>query len=154
MVFQPGNKFGRTVRRGNTLAVKHSLWRLRRMLGSKLDHRTTLWKVLCEKEVELIAALGGDPSPQERIIIADTVRTMLYTSTLDEYLIKLDGNIVKGNKVISVVDTRTKLASHLRDNLRAIGLHRRVKQTSLTEILSRSDEPQTDLANDGEVGEK
>jgi hypothetical protein len=120
------------------------------MLGSKLDHRTALWKVLCEKEVELVAALGGDPSPQERIIIADTVRTMLYTSTLDEYLIKLDGNIVKGNKVISVVESRTQLAAHLRRNLEALGLQRRQKVATLTEILSReNDSAESDSDKDG-----
>jgi hypothetical protein len=34
--------------------------------GGRLDGRTSLHKVLREKEQELITALGGDPSPQER----------------------------------------------------------------------------------------
>ena len=145
--FDKGNKHGNRVGQGNTLAVKHSLWRLRRMLGSKLDHRTTIWKVLCEREDELATAIGGDPSPQERSIIADAIKTQLYVATIDEYLLRIEGGIIKQGKVISVVDTRTKLASHLRENLRAIGLHRRVKQASLTEILSAHDEPDSDLAN-------
>jgi hypothetical protein len=110
------------------------------LAGGKLDARSSLYKVLHEKERELVAALGGDPSPQEKIIIADAVKTMLYVGTLDEYLIKLDGNIIKKNRAIPVVDTRTKLASHLRDNLRALGLQRRVKQVSLTEILEKESE--------------
>src|SRR6516162_3922033 len=115
MVFQKGHKFSHPTPRGNSYAVKHSLHRYGRMLaGGKLDARTSLYKVLHEKERELVAALGGDPSPQERIIVADSVKTMLYVGTLDEYLIKLDGDIVKGNRVTSVIDTRTKLASHLR----------------------------------------
>jgi len=36
--------------------------------GGRLDARTSLYKVLREKEQELTAALGGDPSLQERII--------------------------------------------------------------------------------------
>jgi hypothetical protein len=86
---------------------------------------------LREKEQELITALGGDPSPQERLIIADAVKTLLYIGTLDEYLMALDGGIVSKSKVIPLVDTRTKLAGHLRENLRALGLHRRVKTPSL-----------------------
>jgi hypothetical protein len=122
--------------KGNTFAVKHSLIRYRRMLaGGKLDARTSLYKVLHEKERELVAAIGGDPSPQERIIIADAVRTLLYVGTIDEYLTRLDGGIIKQGKAIPVVDTRIKLASHLRENLRAIGLHRRVKTATLNEIL-------------------
>src|SRR6516162_8399346 len=141
MVFQKGHKFSHPTPRGNSYAVKHSLHRYRRMLaGGKLDARSSLYKVLHEKERELVAALGGDPSPQERIIIADAVKSMLYVGTLDEYLLKRDGSIVKKTRVIPVVDTRTKLASHLRDNLRALGLHRRVKQQSLGEILSQHDD--------------
>ena len=140
--FPLGHKPKTAVGPGNSLAVKHSLHRFRRMLaGGKLDERTALFKVLREKDLELATALGGDPSPQERIIIADTVRTMLYVGTLDEYLMKLDGNIIKQGKVISVIDTRTKLASHLRENLRAIGLKRQAKQVSLSEILSH-DQPE------------
>jgi hypothetical protein len=143
MTFHKGHK-GYPAPKGNTFAVKHSLNVYCRMLsgGSRLDERTALHKVLREKEQELITALGGDPSPQERIIIADAIKTQLYVATIDEYLIKLDGGIIKQGKVIPVVDTRTKLASHLRENLRAIGLHRRVKTASLTEILSQHDEPE------------
>jgi hypothetical protein len=109
----------------------------RRMLaGGRLDGRTALYKVLREKEEELITALGGDPSPQERLIVADAVKTMLYVGTLDEYLMKLDGSIVQNGKVISVIDTRTPLAAHLRRDLESLGLQRRVKQQSLTEILT------------------
>ena len=106
------------------------------LAGGRLDGRTALYKVLREKEQELITALGGDPSPQERLIVADAVKTMLYVGTLDEYLMKLDGSIVRNGKVISVIDTRTPLAAHLRRDLESLGLQRRVKQQSLTEILT------------------
>jgi hypothetical protein len=141
MPFKKGEKPVKPAPRGNQLAVKHSLHTYRRMLsGTKLDGRTSLHKVLREKEGELIAALGGDPSPQERVIIADAVKTMLYVGTLDEYLISLDGGIVGKGKVIPVVDTRTKLAGHLREDLRALGLHRRIKAPSLSDLLIQDDE--------------
>ena len=142
MTFQKGQKSPHPAAKGNTLATKHSVYYFQRLLNGKLDHRTRLNRVLREKERDLIAALGGDPSPQERILIADAVKNILYIGTIDEYLMSLDGGIIRQFKVIPVVDTRTKLASHLRDNLRALGLHRRVKQVTLTEMLAQHDEPE------------
>jgi len=64
--------------RGNTFAVKHSLHGYRRMLsGGQLDARTA-YKVLGEKAQELVTPLGGDPSPQEPLITADTVIPFEY----------------------------------------------------------------------------
>lgn len=49
---------------GNKDAVKHSLYVYKAMLnGDGIDQRTSLFKALREKEQELVAALGGDPSP-------------------------------------------------------------------------------------------
>jgi hypothetical protein len=140
-MFKKGDKPVNPASKGNKLAVKHSLHTYRRMLeGSKIDGRTSLHKVLREKERELITALGGDPSPQEQVLIADAVKTLLYVGTLDQYLMSLDGGIVRGNKVISVVDTRVKLAAHLRENLKALGLQRRAKRIGVADILSQEQE--------------
>ena len=99
--------------KGNTVCSQACLNAYRRMLsGSKIDARTALYRVLREKEQELITALGGDPSPQEKLIIADTVKTLLFIGTVDEYLMSLDGGIIKGGKVVPVVESRTSLASH------------------------------------------
>ena len=87
MTFKKGDKPIKPPAKGNRLAVKHSLHVYRRILnGAKADGRTTLFKVLREKERELVSALGGDPSPQERLLIADSVKTILYIGTVDEYL--------------------------------------------------------------------
>jgi hypothetical protein len=154
MPFKNGEKPVKPAPKGNQLAVKHSLHVYRRMLsGTKLDGRTSLHKVLREKECELIAALGGDPSPQQRVIIADAVKTMLYVGTLDEYLISLDGGIVGKGKVIPVVDTRTKLAGHLREDLRALGLHRRVTTPRLADVLHQDEEPPDKPDNDYDKAE-
>ena len=84
---QPGNKNGST----------HGLYVYRAMLnGDGLDQRTSLYRALREKEQELILSLGGDPSPQERTIIADTIKHMLYAATLDHYLLGLKSLVRKG----------------------------------------------------------
>ena len=94
-MFKKGDKPIKPASKGNTLAVKHSLHVYRRMLnGTKSDKRATLFKALLEKERELTVALGGDPSPQEKLLINDTVKTILYVGTLDEYLMSLNAGIV------------------------------------------------------------
>jgi hypothetical protein len=58
---------------GNTNGTRHGYHSLKAKLnGTDLDKRTAAYKALAEREQELIVALGGDVSPQERIIIADT----------------------------------------------------------------------------------
>ena len=145
MTFKKGAKSPHPAGKGNTVALKHGLNAYRRMLeGAKIDARTSLHRVLREKEQELITALGGDPSPQEKIIITDTVKTLLFIGTVDEYLMSLDGGIIKGGKVVPVVESRTSLASHLRRNLEALGLQRRVRTQSLQEILAEQSQQATD----------
>jgi len=154
MSSKKGNTFGVRTSKTNKPAVEHSLHTFRRMLeGAKIDGRTSLYRVLREKEQELITALGDDPSPQERLIIADAVKTLLYVGTLDEYLMALDGGIVGKGKVIPVVDTRTKHAGHLREDLRALGLHRRVKALSLHDLLTldENENPDKPVTSNGKA---
>jgi hypothetical protein len=135
-MYEKGHKAYNPAPKGNRLAVKHSLHVYRRILsGDRLDGRTSLHRVLREKERELIAALGGDPSPQERLIISDAVKTLLYVGTLDEYLMRLDGDLVRNGKVISVIETRTSLATHLRRDLESLGLKRVSKEVSLSDYI-------------------
>ena len=72
---------------GNKKALKHAYQAM--LNGKRLDERTSLFKAMREKELELITALGGDPSPQQQAIIADTVKNMLYIASLDNYLMGL-----------------------------------------------------------------
>jgi len=116
---------------GNQKALKHGLYSLRALLsGDGLDQRTSLYKTLREKEQELIVSLGGDPSPQEKAIIADTVKTMLFLGSLDHYLTGLKSLVRKG-RVHSVLSERTRLAAHMRENLKTLGLKRIAKGTEL-----------------------
>ena len=75
----------------------------------------------------LDSALGGDPSPQEKAIIADTVKTLLYIGSLDAYLMGLK-SIVRKGRVHNVLIERTRLAGHLRENLKTLGLKRVPKE--------------------------
>jgi hypothetical protein len=43
-----------------------------------------------------VSAAGGDPSPQERAIIGDSVKNMLYIASLDNYLMGLKSLVRKG----------------------------------------------------------
>ena len=62
---------------GNKNALKHGPYKAT-LNGPGLDERTSLFKALREKEQELATALGGDPSPQEQVIIADSQEHALH----------------------------------------------------------------------------
>jgi hypothetical protein len=112
---------------GNRNAVKHGLHSYKAMIDGKgLDERTSLFKALREKEQELVSALGGDPSPQEQVIIGDSVKNMLYIASLDNYLMGLKSLVRKG-RPHPVLAIRTPLSAHLRENLKTLGLQRESK---------------------------
>jgi hypothetical protein len=125
---------------GNKKALKHGLYAYQAMLNGKgLDERTSLFKAMREKEVELITALGGDPSPQQQAIIADSVKNMLYIASLDNYLMGLKSLVRKG-KPHPVLAIRTQLSAHLRENLKTLGLRRVSKALTVTDVLNGNDE--------------
>jgi len=116
---------------GNSNGVTHGYYSLRaRLSGADLDKRTAAYKALAEKEQELITALGGDVSPQERIIIADTVKHLLFAASLDRYLMQLKSLVRKG-KVHGVVSERTRIGADIRDNLKTLGLAKRIKEVDI-----------------------
>jgi hypothetical protein len=129
----------------NKYAVKHGLYSYKAVIeGGGIDRRSSLYKALREKEQELIASLGGDPSPQERVIIADSIKVMLYVGSLDQYLSNLKSLVRKG-RPHPVLAIRTTLSAHLRENLKTLGLKRVSRTLSLNEILSKEETP---AAND------
>jgi len=89
----------------------------------------------------------------ELAIIEDTVWTNFYTAAYDSYLSSLKSVIRKG-RPHPIVDARTKLAAHRRENLKTLGLKRVTKTLSLTEFLAKDDHPPTDGngAADGNMG--
>src|SRR3990170_7071125 len=135
--------------KGNSKAITHGLYSLRALLsGDGLDQRTSLYKALREKEQELIGSLGGDPSPQEKAIIADTVKTMLFLGSLDHYLTGLKSLVRKG-RVHCVLSERTRLAAHMRENLKTLGLKRVTKPLTLDDPLADDDEGDGEGRQDG-----
>lgn len=135
-----GGKPGRSGPPGNKNRQTHGYYTLVATLNKgHLDKRTLLGRYQMEKEDELAKALGGDPSPQQSILITDTVKTMLYLGCLDTYLVSLKSAVRKG-RVHPVLSERFRLAGHIRENLKTLGLERRVKVSSLAEVLAE-DEP-------------
>jgi hypothetical protein len=125
---------------GNKNAVKHGFYTYKAMLnGDGLDQRSSLFKAMREKELELITALGGDPSPEQQAIIADSVKNMLYIASLDNYLMGLKSLVRKG-KPHPVLAIRTQLSAHLRENLKTLGLKRVSKTLTLSDILNAPEE--------------
>ena len=117
---------------GNKKALKHGFYTYKAMLnGNGLDERSSLFKAMREKEMELITALGGDTSPQEQAIIADSVKNMLYIASLDNYLMGLKSLVRKG-KPHPILAIRTQLSAHFRENLKTLGLKRVSKTLTCT----------------------
>jgi hypothetical protein len=124
----------------NKYAVRHGLYSYKAVIeGGGIDRRSSLYRALREKEQELIVSLGGDPSPQERVIIADSIKVMLYVGSLDQYLSNLKSLVRKG-RPHPVLAIRTTLSAHLRENLKTLGLKRVAKTLSLNEILAKDDD--------------
>lgn len=120
----------------NKNALKPGLHHYKAMLnGDGLDQGSGLFRAFHAKEQELVTALGSDPSPQQQAIIADAIKNMLYVSSLDNYL-KCLKSIVRKGKAHPVLSIRTQLAAHLREDLKTLSIHRRVRMQSLNEILA------------------
>ena len=131
----PATKRRRGAKLGSSNRRSHGFYQLKNILdGTGLDGRSVLYHALRLKEKELITALGGDPSPQERAIIGDTVKVMMYLSTCDNYLVQLK-SFIRKSRPHPVLSVRLQLASHLRENLRLLGLKRQAKTMSLEEYV-------------------
>ena len=125
---------------GNQKAVKHGVRGLQiaRRIG-KIDKRTSFGQAFERRKREYVAHLGGNVSAMELAIIEDTVWTDFYTTNYDVYLASLKSTISKG-RPHPIVDARTRLAAHRRENLRLLGLKRVAKTLSLHEILAKDDD--------------
>jgi hypothetical protein len=134
---------------GNQKAVKHGLHGLKRMRKiGKLDKRTSFGQAFERRKRDYIAHLGGDLSAMELAIVEDTVWTDFYTTAYDLYLSGLKSVIRKG-RPHPIVDARTKLAAHRRENLKTLGLKRVSRTLSLNEILSKDTDTPANGAADG-----
>jgi hypothetical protein len=64
---------------------------------------------------------------------------MLYIASLDNYLMGLKSLVRKG-RPHPVLSIRTQLSAHLRENLKTLGLHRRIKNATVADLLSQDEQ--------------
>lgn len=126
--------------KGNTNAIKHGVYFLTaaRKRG-KIDRRTSFGKAFEARKKIYLTDLGSDLSAMEDTIVEDTVWTDFYCASFDAYLSSLKSPIRKG-RPHPLVDARTKLAAHRRENIKVLGTKRRVRQQTIEEILSEDPE--------------
>jgi len=136
---------------GNQHAKKHGVRGLQiaRRVG-KIDKRTSFGQTFERRKREYIAHLGGEVSAMELAIIEDTVWTDFYTTNYDVYLSSLKSVVRKG-RPHPVVDARTRLAAHRRENLKLLGLKRVSKTLSLHDILAADDHDHTPANSNGKA---
>jgi hypothetical protein len=138
---------------GNTKAVKHGVYSLtaaRR--GGKIDKRTSFGRAFEARKKEYVAHLGGDQlSAMELAIVEDTVWTDFYTAAYDAYPSSLKSVIRKG-RPHPIIDARTKLATHRRENLKTLGLKRVAKTLTLTDILAKEDDTPANGTGENRAG--
>ena len=99
-------------------------------------------KALAQWRQDLIRDLGGDVSTQQDAIMSLAVKTKLILDSIDVWLLQQDTLIIKRKKsIIPAVTQRQVLADALSRYMGQLGLARRTKLTSLSEILARDDKP-------------
>jgi hypothetical protein len=142
--------------KGNGNARRHGLNPLKKALytlGNRaLDKRTVAGRALVEWREDLIRDLGGDVSTQQDAIISLAIKTKLLLDSIDVWLLQQPTLIIKRKKsIIPAVQQRQVLADALARYLGQLGLARKAKLTSLSDILARDDDQQA--AGNGEKKE-
>ena len=99
-------------------------------------------KALVQWRDDLIRDLGGDVSTQQDAIISLAIKTKLLLDSVDVWLLQQDTLIIKRKRaIIPAVAQRQTLADALARYMGMLGLQRKSKLTSLSEILSRDEKP-------------
>ena len=99
---------------------------------------------LVEWREDLIRDLGGNVNTELDAIISPlAIKTKLLLNSIDVWLLQQDTLIIKRKKcIIPAVTQRQVLADALSRYMGQLGLQRRVKVKSLTEILTKDDDQQ------------
>ncbi len=117
---------------GNTSALQHGGYR--DLSAEKLDQRTREAKALNQIEGELVTALGGEPSPQEILIVKQAAVKAVRVALIGQHLL-----IANGSAPQSLLDDYLRWGRELRSDLLALGLERRQKSVqNLTDYLQES----------------
>jgi hypothetical protein len=100
---------------------------------------------LVEWREDLIRDLGGDVSTQQDAIISLAIKTKLLLDSIDVWLLQQPTLIIKRKKaIIPAVQQRQVLADALSRYMSQLGLARRTKLQSLSEILEKENNEQAD----------
>jgi hypothetical protein len=96
---------------------------------------------LVEWRKDLIRDLGGDVSTQQDAIISLAIKTKLLLDSVDVWLLQQPTLIIKRKKsIIPAVQQRQVLADALARYMGMLGLARRTKLQSLSEILDKEEQ--------------
>ena len=122
--------------RGNTNNLKHGAFS--RVHLKRLDRRTREGKTLIAARGALTSAMGGQPSPQQSMLI-DRISFKMLRCALYE-MATLAGDTTAGTDHIYLA-----WANSLRLDLQALGMHRKSKQVlDLTSYLDAAATPSPD----------
>ena len=132
---------------------KHGLTTLKRAvngLGNRvIDKRTATGKALAKWRADLIADLGGDDTiSTQRVALIDlAVKSKLLLDSIDTWLLTQPTLVnVRKRSLIPIVLQRQTLADGLARYLTQLGLERRHKVKTITDLLNGHDEtrPETE----------
>ncbi len=120
-----------------TRTVVHGAWAVERMLSEgrlPLDGRTRLAKALNHLRRELIQAIGGYPSPQQKLLVERIVRKVLVLDTIDRHV--EEQGIFTGDGTLIPVLQKAYLgwSNSVRRDLEVLGLRRQVKEITSTDL--------------------
>ena len=110
---------GKAGRYRNSNAVKHGGY----MQLFAPDQRTVEAKILNQIEAELVSAIGGDPSPQEVLILKRTTVKALRCAAMERMIVSCKGEISE-----RLQKDYLRWARELREDLKVLGLERRQSQ--------------------------
>ncbi len=119
-------------KQGNTNALRHGAYRQL----SLLDQRTREARILSRLEGMLVSALGGDPSPQQILLIKRACVKAFRCSLLEREIIVNNGQVAP-----RIEEDYLKWSRELRLDLQAIGLEKRIKRViDLKDYISHGSE--------------
>jgi hypothetical protein len=147
-----GDRPGVGAPKGNQNALKHGLTTMKNAViklgGRAIDGRYRVGRQLQKWRRELVDDLGGEDniSTQQSAIIDLAVKSKLILDSIDAWLLVQDSLINKQKKtLLPVVIQRQQLADGLAKYMAMLGLERRHKVKTISDLLSgNSEQPEAD----------
>ena len=129
-------------------AYRHGLSTMKRAIAKlgamAIPGNTKLGYALKAWRKELIEDLGGEDyvSVQQRTIVECAATTKLMISSLDAWITSQPSLLTRDRKLIPVIMQRQALVDSLTRMLSQLGLERRHKVKTITDLLNTPDDPQ------------